>query len=98
MSTEQEEIQVIEERLQDAGWPPALVKAAIDSEHNYVVGLTSGEVFAFAGAKPTDGDRWVVLRGYPVRDRSRKYPGDVAVRVEDISWAADAGPYGGVLP
>ena len=86
------------------GWPPALAKASVDDDFEYVLALRGGLVIYFRGAQEhADSLEWVTLfsprflTGRPITreetDYAATFERGLEVRVSEIQWAADA-PWG----
>jgi len=80
------------------GWPPVLIKATMDEGWHYAVGLSSGAVIFFGGARIagefahlTDVERIVGIgvAGPSIESTER----GLDIRVSSIVWAIDA-PHG----
>lgn len=91
--------------LEDAHWPPALIKA-VDDPFDYAVGLKDGTTIFFEYAVPCGKDsEWVSLMLNDMHSGSNAYrqafnykvgvgrDRGLEVRISEIVWASDA-PYG----
>jgi hypothetical protein len=83
---------VEEQRLANAGWPAALVKAWVD-EFNYAAKVDGLGVIRFSSAVDL-GNGWVRLHVGDLASENTglafPFPRGVDVRVKDIRWVADA--------
>lgn len=96
------DVEAIEASLIAVGYPPALAKACIDDGFSYALGLKSGAVITFSGAKDL-GHGWthlVDIRAHDIQEPNDEFASGsfsfargMDLRLSDIAWVADA-PFG----